>query len=617
MRFLTFLAVLGFSMLPLSAGAAGQVTTGSLAAAVDSIVRVRMEEARIPGAAVVVVRDGRIELSRGYGVADLASGRPVDPGRTLFRIGSISKALTALAVLALAGEDRLPLEDPVSDHLPPGLLARRYAEPVRVRHLLGHTGGFDQRGLRRQVEDPSQRPSLGDFLRRELTPVRAPGTVGVYDTYGITLAGHLIERVTGQPYPAAMDRLVFAPAGMARTWVEAPDSVRGELAVGYGLEGETPEPQDYEWYVTLPASSVDATAEDMGRLLIGLLDAGRSPDAWPGPLTRSLLARPQYRYAPDMAAFSWGFWETRTRGWRALHHGGVMRGYESELYLVPEAGLGLFVAYNRDGETGPRPGLREAIVEAVTALLLPEREEASLDAAPGIDSLDTTPFAGAYGGTLGCFTCEEGEGWGISTLTIRASGPGRIETSAPWQAIDDNGFHRPESGARLEFLRDDDGFIRYAVQGPYSFVRLDDRLLDDVLGPDWRRKPPVRLVALVHRANERWEDAAEAYGSLALRHPDNGAYAYYEGLSNLEAGDAERARSAFRRALELGKWRGWSQYYIAGSHAVSGEQEAALAALREAVRLGFDDAALPRRDRWWDGLREHPEFREIMEGLGE
>jgi CubicO group peptidase (beta-lactamase class C family) len=578
---------------------------------VDSVAAEVMAADRIPGAALVIVRDGEVVLSKGYGLADIAGTQPVTVDGTIFRIGSVTKVLTALALAGLIDQGSLELDAPLSEYLTGDFLAGPNGEPITVRHLLSHSAGFDQVGMRRQVDDPARRPSIAEFVSREVRPVRAPGQVGVYDTYGITLAGHLVERLSGLSYADYMRRHVFQPLGMSRSRVEIPASERGTLATGYGIERGQLVPQKYEWYVTLPASSVDATVADMGRLLLALLGDG-------GPLlSAGMAARVRNERLlgyGEMGAFSWGFWEENRNGYRALHHGGIMAGYSSELYIVPEAGVGFFVAYNRDPETGPPARLREAIIDLVYSRLLPDRgpQPPSLD-----DPLPVSPdrFAGAYGGTVGCFTCDDGEGWPITSVLVAAEGPGTLSMyggTAQLVAVDRTTFISRRSGNEVRFLADSAGRIRYLVQGPNSFAKLDDTLLAEMLGPDWRSAPAHPLVARVRFANQDWPAAARAYHALTQRRPENGRYHFNYGFAELHNGNYEAAETAFRRALDLGQWRAWSQYYIAAARAGAGDLPPAWDALDSAIGMGFNDANLLRTEPWWQPHKAASEYQSAL-----
>lgn len=587
----------------------------SLTTFVDSLFRVHMVSDEIPGAVFTLVRNGRVTLARAYGIADLDRGTPVRLDRTLFRIGSVTKVFTALALVQLADRGHIDLDEPVRPYLDGLLHPPRFA-PVRFRHLLIHTGGFDQTGLGRHAASRAQRPSLGAFLDARLVQVRPPGVVGVYDTYGITLAGYLVERISDLTYAEHMRRNVFEPLGMRRTFVETPETLRTDLAVGYGLEDGRHVPQEYEYYVTLPASSIDATAADMGRLLVALLgdgstDTGRllSPE-----FSRRVQREPGLRYAPEMGAFAFGFWVEHRNGQRALHHGGVMRGYSSQLYLVPSDRLGFFFAYNRDPETGPPPRLREAVTTALLDRLFPDSGPKPRPPERPLP-IDTRRFAGAYANTVGCFTCEEGEGWGLNSFRLTAPEPGVLQGAFRWLAIDSLLFRRADGSGRIAFLTDETGAVRYLVQGPNSFAKLDDGLLDEILGPGWENRPASSLEATVHRANERWSEAARAYATLADRTPDRGRLHFYAGFCWLNAGEPGRAIPPLQRATELEQWTAWSQYYIAAAHAAQRDTNAALDALERALDLGFSDGNLLQNDPWWDPLREDRRFLDLAHRL--
>lgn len=579
----------------------------------DSVVSETMMEDRIPGAVVVWI-DGERTVSRAYGLADVGALRPVTVEGTVFRIGSITKLVTALALTQLVDRGQIGLDDRVGRYVPDLATTSPAGAPILVRHLLSHTAGYDQVGERRQVADPAERPALRAFLERELVPLREPGLVGVYDTYGITLAGHVIERVSELSYSEYVRRHIFEPLGMTSSWVEVAGAERERLAVGYGITDDELVAQEYEWYVTLPASSIDATGADMGRLLAALLGDGG------GVLSAALMERVRTERLlsyGDVGAFSWGFWEDQRAGYRGLHHGGVMRGYTSELYLVPEVGAGFFVAYNRDVETGPPARLRDALTTLLYERVLPQRSGSGALDGPQVATA-AERVAGAYGSTVGCFTCAEGAGWPVSATPVAAEAPGIISLyggSARFYATDTLVYRSAASGRELRFLADEEGRVRYMVQGPNSFARLDEVLLDEVLGAGWRDRPPEPLVARVYRASGAWSAAGSAYASLAARDSTNGRYAFYEGFSRLHTGEWEAARTAFRRALAAGQWSAWSQYYIAASYAGAGEVDAAWPALEAALDMGFGDANLLATEPWWNELRDSDAYRRAVARL--
>ncbi len=136
-----------------------------------------------------------------------------------------------------------------------------------------------------------------------------------YGTYGSTLAGAIIEKVTGQPYATAMRKEMFEPLGMSRSFVEADEKHLKDLALGYGFVGDRYVSQPYEVYVTTPASSVDATPADMGRLLEALTGDGANTNGrFLSPQTARTVLAPQFRPHPEFLGLSHGLRESYARG---------------------------------------------------------------------------------------------------------------------------------------------------------------------------------------------------------------------------------------------------------------------------------------------------------------
>src|SRR5262249_55607644 len=176
----------------------------------------------------------------GYGLADVATARVVDPDRTLFRPGSISKLFTTVAVMQLVQSGRLELDRDVNGYLdfpiPPA-----FGQQVTVRDLLRHTAGFDEtiRGL--VFFDSTRIEPLVDYVRANL-PAREypPGVIPAYSNYGMSLAGYLVQRISGLRFEDYVAERVFAPLGMSRATFRqpVPDSLRPFLSTGYRRAGD-------------------------------------------------------------------------------------------------------------------------------------------------------------------------------------------------------------------------------------------------------------------------------------------------------------------------------------------------------------------------------------------
>jgi CubicO group peptidase (beta-lactamase class C family) len=195
----------------------------------DKIFTAEMEKEHIPGAAFVFVKDGAVLFSKGYGFVDLERSKPVSTERTIFRIGSISKLFTATAVVQLADRRKLDLQNDVTRYLKKVKVPATYPQPITAAQLLSHTAGLDEIRPGTQAPNSEGVLPLADFLQTRLARIRAPGEVISYSTYGITLAGELIEEVSGMSFESYLQRNIWQPLGMDRTSISVPESEASDL----------------------------------------------------------------------------------------------------------------------------------------------------------------------------------------------------------------------------------------------------------------------------------------------------------------------------------------------------------------------------------------------------
>src|SRR5262249_1443685 len=173
-----------------------------------------LPRAAIPGAVVVVVKDGKVLLEKGYGFSDIKTRAPVDPARTLFRPGSISKLFTWTAVMQLVEQGKLDLDRDVNDYLDFQIPAT-FPKPITMRNLMTHTAGFEEHIKGLMVDDPARllplRTALIDSLPKRIYP---PGEVSAYSNYGASLAGYIVQRVSGEKFEEYIAHHIFGPLHM-------------------------------------------------------------------------------------------------------------------------------------------------------------------------------------------------------------------------------------------------------------------------------------------------------------------------------------------------------------------------------------------------------------------
>ncbi len=207
------------------------IPPAELEAFVDGAVRQAMTTDHVAGVEVAVVQGGQVVLKKGYGFA--GPGRRVDPDNTLFRLASISKTFTWIAVMKDAEAGRIRLNTPINLYLPESLQVKDqgFRRPILVRDLMTHTPGFADRALGQLFEDDPRRVRpLTLYLRQERPRrVREPGVIASYSNYGAALAGEASSWVNGKPYADLVEGEITGPLGMTHTTFREPYPARAEL----------------------------------------------------------------------------------------------------------------------------------------------------------------------------------------------------------------------------------------------------------------------------------------------------------------------------------------------------------------------------------------------------
>jgi len=348
-----------FAVLAGGSAAAAPVpaaTDAEVARFFDGFVSRQVKSLEIPGGALVVVRNGRVVLAKGYGYADLASKRPVDLERTLFRAASISKLAPWLLVMQLVEEGKLDLDRDVNAYLD-FRIPDAFSRPVTMRHLMTHSAGFPERF--HGVFDPDLSTPLGEQLRRNIPQrVYAPGTTIAYSNYGAALAGYIVQRLRGEPWEKVVVERLFRPVGMAHSTVAqpVPAAMRPFLASTYSWPAGAP--GEFRTTPLAPMGSLTPTAGDMGRLLAMLLRGGQGESGrLLAPTTLQQMFALQKPLGPGVRdGMGLGFLAGEYRGVRYAGHAGNMTTLATDLELLPDRGLGWYYVFTGQG---PGEGARE------------------------------------------------------------------------------------------------------------------------------------------------------------------------------------------------------------------------------------------------------------------
>ncbi len=337
---------------PDSADARQGATAGSEFAAVDEFVQTEMAAQRIPGLALAVVRDRRIVHMQGFGKAD-ASGRTISP-QTPFVIGSLSKSVTALAIMQLVEAGQVDLDAPVVRYLPWFRVADESASTeITVSHLLNHTSGLSTKtGRSFQGQSDTSATALETTVRKlETAALTAPvGETHQYSTVNYSVLGLIVQTVSAQSYETYVEDRIFDPLQMRRSSTSKADALVDGLATGhhywFGRAAALEEPHNRG---LLPAGYLVSTAEDMGHYVIAQLNHGTFEAvrvlSSGGTATMHRAAVPA---AQTDTSYGMGWFVGPVNGIPAVFHQGETFGYHANIVLIPGSDQGVVVLMNAE-----------------------------------------------------------------------------------------------------------------------------------------------------------------------------------------------------------------------------------------------------------------------------
>jgi len=319
----------------------------------EARIRHLLDSTKTPGAGLAIVRHDSVIYAGGFGRARVDPEVPATAA-TLFRIGSTSKAFTALAAMQLQHEGKLSIQDPIRKHLPDFWYENAWEEtdPIRIVHLLEHTSGFDDNSMRTYANsDPTPLTLEQGLALDQTTRVSRwrPGTRFSYCNTGPAIVALIIERIEGKPFEQIVQERLFDPIGMRTATYLFPDTSRVQKAELYQSNGRTPYPY---WHVFIrPAGSINASANDMARYVRLLLGRGTIDSTI--LLPREDIERMERSESSigARAGLTLGYGlhlyrTSDTTGFVWTGHNGGVEGGLSDMSYLPEAGIGYAMQIN-------------------------------------------------------------------------------------------------------------------------------------------------------------------------------------------------------------------------------------------------------------------------------
>jgi CubicO group peptidase (beta-lactamase class C family) len=481
---------------------AGQpIPPAELEAFVDGVIRDGMATDHVSGATVAIVQGGKPVLIKGYGMA--APNRAVQPDRDLFRIASVSKTFTWILLMREVEAGRMKLQDPVNRYLPPELQIpdQGFRKPVRLIDLMGHAGGFEDTALGHLFsDDPAKVMPLADYLQAHRpNRVREAGTFSTYCNWCVALVGYAVARSAHAPdFDTLAERDLFQPLGMTSTTYRQPYPPRAglpapmstnlarRLSTGFAWTGSGFAPTTFEFGSIDPAGSISTTAPDMARYMLMQLAGGSLEGrSYYGSATATAFRTPVMAVPPGVNGWAHGFQRLEMPGgYVAYGHGGALSNYFTDMLVIPELDLGVFISVNTN--TG-RP-LTERLPNHIVARFYAPPHETPLPPDPKL-AAKAGVYKGSYLGSRRSYTGLEGFVYlFFSGATVGVDPAGYLLVSAgdaTRQFVPDgrpHGFVSTDGRSHVTFKVEDGKALSFAAgSGTQTFERAPALKTPDTL----------------------------------------------------------------------------------------------------------------------------------------
>jgi CubicO group peptidase (beta-lactamase class C family)/D-alanyl-D-alanine dipeptidase len=328
-----------------------------------------MGDKDLPALSIALVDDQQVVWAKGFGFADPKSKAPAT-AETVYRVGSVSKLFTDIAVMQLVEQGKIDLDAPVTRYLADFRPRNPFGRTITLRQLMSHRSGLVREPPVGHYFDPSE-PSLARSVAslNQTALVYAPETRTKYSNAAIAAVGYVLERTQGEPFAKYLKRAVLDPLGLERSSFEPTPEVTKDLAKAYmwTIDGRVFEAPTFELGIS-PAGSMYTTVRDLGRFMSALFAGGRGlKGSILKPSTLDQMWTPQFATPGQKSGYGIGFGVREVEGRRTVGHGGAIYGFATTLRAMPDDKLGVVVVTTKDAANAVTDRIADLALTAMLA----------------------------------------------------------------------------------------------------------------------------------------------------------------------------------------------------------------------------------------------------------
>ncbi|MCA1600235.1 MAG: serine hydrolase [Acidobacteria bacterium] len=335
----------------------------------ERFIEHEMQDKDLPSLSIALVDDQQVVWAKGFGFADPKTRVPAT-AETVYRVGSVSKLFTDIAVMQLVERGKLDLDAPVTRYLPNFRPRNSFGKPVTLRQLMSHRSGLVREppvGNYFETTEPSLAKTIASLNSTEL--VYAPETRTKYSNAAIATVGYVLERTQREPFAKYLKRAVLDPLGMTHSSFEPTPEVTRNLAKAYmwTIDGRTFEAPTFQMGMA-PAGSMYTTVNDVALFMSALFAGGRGQN---GSILKAATLQqmwtPQYAKPGQKTGYGIGFGISEIDGHRKIGHGGAIYGFATQLSALPDDKLGVVVVTTKDAANAVTSRIAEAALKGMLA----------------------------------------------------------------------------------------------------------------------------------------------------------------------------------------------------------------------------------------------------------